>query len=143
MADWSTAWDWLNANNPNMTVTNSNNASLDLINQGGAAMVAAWTDDSTAGIQGGTLSSSFKMYIPQFGMAGGGDSLGVVKNAPNPAAALLFIDWLTSPEMQSLMNETVKTGPVRDDATAELHPRCRISGECDRLDAGCVQGVRR
>ena len=122
VADWSAGWDWLVANNPNMTVTTSNNANMDLLNQGGANMVVAWTDDATAGIQGGTLSNAFKMYIPKFGLAGGGDSIGVVKNSPNPAAALLFIDWLTSPEMQTLMNQTLKTGPVRDDVTAEFVP---------------------
>lgn len=122
VADWTKAWDWLKANNPNMTVTNSNNANMDLINQGGASMVVAWTDDATAAMMNGSLSKRFKMYIPKLGLAGGGDSLGVVKNAPSKAAALLFIDWLTSADMQSLMNKTVKTIPVRDDVKAEFIP---------------------
>jgi putative spermidine/putrescine transport system substrate-binding protein len=118
IANWNLAWDWLNANNPNMNVTLSNGEDADLFNQGAATMVMAWDDDSQAGLANGTLPKRTKMYIPQFGLSGGGDSAGVVKNAPNKAAAILFLEWLTSPDIQTLMNKTVGSIPSRTDITS-------------------------
>lgn len=116
-ADWSKAWDWLNANNPNMNVTLSNSEDIDMVNQGAASMAAAWDDDSTAAVTNGTLFKRAKMYIPKFGLPGGGDTAGIVKNAPNKAAGLLFLEWLTSPDIQTLMNQTVGSIPSRTDLT--------------------------
>jgi len=83
----------------------------------------AWDDDSQAALTNGTLFARAKMYIPAFGLPGGGDTAGVVKNAPNKAGALLFLDFLTSPEMQVLMNKTVGSIPARTDVTVSVdHP---------------------
>jgi putative spermidine/putrescine transport system substrate-binding protein len=115
VADWGLAWDWLNAHDPMMNVTLSNSEDIDLLNQGAASMVIAWDDDSQAALNNGTLFQRAKMYIPSFGLPGGGDTAGVVKNAPHKAAALLFLDFLTSPEAQTLMNQTVGSIPARTD----------------------------
>jgi putative spermidine/putrescine transport system substrate-binding protein len=117
VANWNIAWDWLKANNPKMNVTLSNSEDVDLLNQGAASIVAAWDDDSQAAITNGTLFKRAKMYIPTFGLPGGGDTAGVVKNAPDKAAALLFLDFLTSPDIQALMNKTVGSIPARLDVT--------------------------
>ena len=117
VANWNLAWDWLKTNNPKMNVTLSNSEDIDLLNQGAASIVSAWDDDSQAAIANGTLFKRAKMYIPAFGLPGGGDTAGVVKNAPNKAAALLFLEFLTSPEMQELMNKTVGSIPARTDVT--------------------------
>ena len=117
VANWNLAWDWLKANNPKMNVTLSNSEDIDLLNQGAATIVSAWDDDSQAAITNGTLFKRAKMYIPAFGLPGGGDTAGVVKNAPDKAAALLFLDFLTTPEIQQLMNKTVGSIPARTDVT--------------------------
>lgn len=116
--NWNLAWDWLNANNQYMNVTLSNSEALDLLNQGAATLVSAWDDDTMAGIRNGTIPARTKLYIPKFGLPGGGDTAGVLKNASNKAAALLFIQFLTSPEIQTLMNETVGSIPARTDLTS-------------------------
>ena len=118
IANWKLAWDWFRANNQYMNVTASNSEDADLLNQGAASIVAAWDDDSQAGIANGTIPKRSKMYIPQFGLPGGGDTAGVLKNASNKAAALLFIEFLTSPEIQTLMNQTVGSIPARTDLTS-------------------------
>ena len=117
VANWNLAWDWLKANNPKMTVSLSNGEDIDLLNQGAASIVMAWDDDSQAAITNGTLFKRAQMYIPQFGLPGGGDTAGVVKNAPDKAAAILFLDFLTSPDIQKLMNKTVGSIPSRTDIT--------------------------
>lgn len=117
VANWNLAWDWLRANNPKMNVTLSNSEDIDLLNQGAASIVAAWDDDSQAAITNGTLFKRAKMYIPQFGLPGGGDTAGVLKNAPNKAAGILFLDFLTSPDIQQLMNKTVGSIPSRNGLT--------------------------
>jgi putative spermidine/putrescine transport system substrate-binding protein len=117
VSNWNLAWDWLKANNPKMNVTLSNSEDIDLLNQGAASIVSAWDDDSQAAITNGTLFKRAKMYIPAFGLPGGGDTAGVVKNAPNKAAALLFLEFLTTPEIQQLMNKTVGSIPARTDVT--------------------------
>jgi putative spermidine/putrescine transport system substrate-binding protein len=117
VANWNLAWDWLKANNPKMNVTLSNSEDIDLLNQGAASIVSAWDDDSQAAIANGTLFKRAKMYIPAFGLPGGGDTAGVLKNAPNKAAALLFLEFLVSPDIQSLMNQTVGSIPARTDVT--------------------------
>jgi putative spermidine/putrescine transport system substrate-binding protein len=117
VANWNLAWDWLKANNPKMNVTLSNSEDIDLLNQGAASIVSAWDDDSQAAIANGTLFKRAKMYIPKFGLPGGGDTAGVLKNAPDKAAGLLFLDFLTSPDIQQLMNKTVGSIPARTDVT--------------------------
>ncbi|MEA2605675.1 MAG: putative spermidine/putrescine transport system substrate-binding protein [Chloroflexota bacterium] len=117
VANWNLAWDWLKANNPKMNVSLSNGEDIDLLNQGAASIVMAWDDDSQAAITNGTLFKRAQMYIPKFGLPGGGDTAGVVKNAPDKAAAILFLDFLTSPDIQKLMNKTVGSIPSRTDVT--------------------------
>ena len=115
VADWKLAWDWLKSHHDLINVTLSNSEDIDLLNQGAASLVIAWDDDSQAALTNGTLFKRAKMYVPEFGLPGGGDTAGVLKNAPSKAAAMLFLDFLTSPEAQALMNQTVGAIPARTD----------------------------
>jgi putative spermidine/putrescine transport system substrate-binding protein len=117
VANWNLAWDWLKANNPKMNVTLSNSESLDLLNQGAASMAILWDDDTLAAVSKGTIFKGAKMYIPSFGLPGGGDTAGIPKNAPHKAAGMLFLDFLTSKDTQELMNKTVGSTPARTDIT--------------------------
>lgn len=124
VAGWKNAWDWLRQNNDKMVLTASNNESIDLLNQGAVSLIVAWDDDTQIALNKGTLFKRAKMYIPTMGLPGGGDTAGVLKNAPHKAASLLFIDFLTSSPMQQLMNETIGSYPARTDLTGvkELIP---------------------
>jgi putative spermidine/putrescine transport system substrate-binding protein len=116
---WSAVWDWFNANEDKYVLTASNNESLDLLNQGAVSLIIAWDDDTQIAFSKGTIFKRAKMYIPQMGLPGGGDSVGIPKNAPHKAAALLFIDFLTSPEMQLEMNRMIGSYPARTDVATE------------------------
>jgi putative spermidine/putrescine transport system substrate-binding protein len=122
VADWNKAWDWFKANESLMNLTVSNNESIDLLNQGAASMVVAWDDDSLVALSTGTLFKRAKMYIPKMGLPGGGDTAGVIKNAPHKAAGMLFIDFLTTLDTQKLLNKTLGSTPARTDITDSPSP---------------------
>src|SRR5262249_30690147 len=107
VADWSKVWEWFNANEDKFTITSSNNDSLDRVNQGEALMAAAWDDDTAVALTKGTLFKRAKLYIPGFGMPGGGDSLAIPANAPHKAAALLFVSYLIDADVQKKLNATI------------------------------------
>lgn len=117
VANWNLVWDWFKTNLPKLDVTVSNNESLDHLNQGAASLIVAWDDDTLVALSKGTLFKRAKMYIPTMGLPGGGDTAGIAKNAPHKAASLLFLDFLTSSEMQTLMNQTIGSYPARTDIT--------------------------
>lgn len=59
------------------------------------------------------------MYIPKMGLPGGGDTVGILKNAPHKAAALVWISFLQSKEQQLKKFQTVSAYPARTDMTIE------------------------
>lgn len=119
VADWGKVWEWLNANEDKFTITASNNDSIDRVNQGEVVMAAAWDDDTAVALGKGTLFKRAKLYIPSMGLPGGGDTLGIPTNAPNKAAALLFINYLTEAETQKKMNATIGSYLARTDVGGE------------------------
>jgi len=119
VADWGKVWDWFNANEDKFTITSSNNDSLDRVNQGEVLMAAAWDDDTAVALSKGTLFKRAKLYIPAFGMPGGGDSLGIPANAPHKAAAMLFVAYLIQPEVQKQLNATIGSYLARTDISGE------------------------
>jgi putative spermidine/putrescine transport system substrate-binding protein len=119
VADWGKVWDWLNANEDKFTITASNNDSIDRVNQGEVAMAAAWDDDTSIALAKGTLFKRAKLYVPSMGLPGGGDTLGIPANAPNKAAALLFVNYLTEAETQKKMNAVIGSYLARTDVAGE------------------------
>ncbi|MFO1055506.1 MAG: extracellular solute-binding protein [Dongiaceae bacterium] len=119
VADWGKVWDWFNANQDKFTITSSNNDSLDRVNQGEVMMAAAWDDDTAVALSKGTLFKRAKLYIPAFGMPGGGDSLGIPANAPHKAAAMVFISYLIQADVQKQLNATIGSYLARVDVTGE------------------------
>jgi putative spermidine/putrescine transport system substrate-binding protein len=119
VADWGKVWEWLNANESKFTITASNNDSIDRVNQGEVAMAAAWDDDTSIALAKGTLFKRAKLYVPSMGLPGGGDTLGIPANAPNKAAALLFISYLTEAETQKKMNAVLGSYLARTDIGGE------------------------
>lgn len=119
VADWGKVWEWLNANEDKFTITASNNDSIDRVNQGEVAMAAAWDDDTSIALSKGTLFKRAKLYVPDMGLPGGGDTLGIPVNAPNKAAALLFISYLTEADTQKKMNAVLGSYLARTDIVGE------------------------
>ncbi len=114
VADWGKAWDWVRSRLNKIVITSSNNDSIQRLNDGECWLVVDWDDVSYTQMTNGALFKRAKLYIPTMGFAGGGDSLGVLKNAPHPAAAILLIDFLTSTEEQKALG-AVGLYPARTD----------------------------
>jgi putative spermidine/putrescine transport system substrate-binding protein len=119
VANWPKVWEWFNANEDKFTVTASNNDSIDRVNQGEVMMAPAWDDDTAVSLAKGTLFKRAKLYIPEFGMPGGGDSLGIPANAPHKAAAMLFVAYLIRPDVQKQLNATIGSYLARTDVSGE------------------------
>ncbi len=119
VADWGKVWDWFNANQDKFVITASNNDSLDRVNQGEVMMAPAWDDDTSVSLAKGTLFKRAKLYIPAFGMPGGGDSLGIPANASHKAAAMLFISYLIQADVQKQLNATLGSYLARTDVAGE------------------------
>lgn len=109
------------SNGANYVVTASNVDSITRVSDGELWMVPAW-EDHLAGLQkNGEVRKDIEFYIPEMGMNGGGNGVALPKNAPHPAAAAVFINWLTSAETQSRFNADFGAAPMHafaDDSAA-------------------------
>lgn len=112
---WSKGWEWLNSRKDIMVITQGNNDSISRLNQGEIDMTIAWNDDLDVCRKDGEIGPEALLTVPKMGLAGGGDSMGVLKNAPHKAAALLFIEWCASLEGQQAMVDIIAGIPVRTD----------------------------
>ncbi len=119
VADWSKVWDWFNEIEDKVVITNSNFDSIERLNQGEVSLVVAWDDDTAIALSKGTLPRTMKLYIPEMGLPGGGDTMGVAANAPHKAAALVFINYLTEAEVQKQMNAMIGSYLARTDVAGE------------------------
>lgn len=119
IADWSKAWAWVNQRKDKITITSSNNDTAQRLNDGEISLGVEW-DDVAVGMMGnGQLMKSAKLYIPQMGFAGGGDSIGVMANAAHKAAAILFASFIVSaPEQKAINAAAVGLYPARSDVPA-------------------------
>ncbi len=115
---WGNVWDWMNAYKKKITLTTSNKDSLSRLNQGELNIVAAWADNVYLAVKAGELFKDVGVYIPEFGMPGGGDSVGLIKNAPHPAAGFLFINYLVSDKAQKMGINRLTGTPARIDVEA-------------------------
>lgn len=104
--------DFFNAHAENYVVTASNADSIVRASDGELWMVPAW-EDHLAGLQNrGEVRKEIEFYIPEMGMNGGGNGVAIPLNAPHPAAAAVFVNWLTSAETQSAFNKDFGTAPM-------------------------------
>jgi putative spermidine/putrescine transport system substrate-binding protein len=119
VANWDLAWKWAQAYKDKVTITAGNNDTYSRVNGGELTLAVAWDDGVKDLINKGGLFKRAKMYIPKMGLAGGGDTMGVLKNAPHKAAALLWIGHITSKEMQLKKFQMVNAYPARTDVAIE------------------------
>ena len=115
---WSAVWDWFNEHKQNITFTTSNSDGLSRLNSGEVWLVAAWNSNVRASELDGNLTINHGLYVPEMGLCYSGEVMSVIRNATHPAAALLFIDWMTTEEGQNALGEknsmTARTDMVNE-----------------------------
>ena len=105
-------FDFFNEHAENYVITASNADNITRISDRELWMAPAW-EDHLAGLQKrGEVRDEIKFYIPEMGMNGGANGVAIPKNAGHPAAAAVFVNWLTSPETQSMFNKDFGTAPM-------------------------------
>lgn len=115
---------FFNEHAANYEITASNADSLTRLSEGEFILVPAW-EDHMAGLQNsGEIRGDLAFYIPEMGMFGGGNFVAIPQNAPNPAAAQVFVAWLTSPAVQTEFNAIFGSMPMNagSDDSAALVP---------------------
>ncbi|WP_067516517.1 extracellular solute-binding protein [Endozoicomonas ascidiicola] len=108
---WEPVWSWFESTEGKYVLTASNADSLSRLNDGEIAITPAWEDHMDGLQQKGAVAERMKIYIPEFGMGGSGNMVVVPVNAKHKAASVLFVQWLTSKETQSRMNEMFGSAP--------------------------------
>lgn len=110
--------EFFNTHAANYVVTASNSDSITRVSDGELWLAPGW-EDHVAGLQRkGEVRSDIAFYVPEMGMNGGGNGVGIPLNAPNPAAAAVLINWLASPETQTMFNINFGTAPMNAAADA-------------------------
>ncbi|MBD9525099.1 extracellular solute-binding protein [Ensifer sp. ENS02] len=113
------AWDWFKSHKDQFVVTASNADSVARLTSGEFMMVATF-EDLLSGLQKkGEVPKTFKVYVPDFGMPSGGNMVSIPANAKHKAAALVFVNWLTSAKTQTKLS--------RDFGSAPQHPEADTS----------------
>ena len=115
---------WFEDRQDQYVLTSGNNDSYARLNDGEFEIVAVWEDGIGGQIASGGMPDTMKVYLPEWGMNGGGNVVAIPDNAPNPAAALLLISWLTSAETQTELNVGFGAAPsnAKADDTYALIP---------------------
>ena len=112
LAALQSTFDFFNQYADDYVITTGNADSITRISDGELWMAPAW-EDHLAGLQRrGSARTDIKFYIPKMGMNGGSNGVAIPLNAPHPAAAALFVNWLTSPDVQSQLNREFGTAPM-------------------------------
>ena len=116
MGSLQVVWDWFLKHTDGYVITASNTDSITRVSGREFTMVAAW-EDHLYGLQvKGEIDKRIKFYIPEFGMNGGGNFNLIPANAPNPAAAIVFMNWISSAETQTKLNQIFGAAPMHPDA---------------------------
>lgn len=116
MGSLQVVWDWFLKHTDGYVITASNTDSITRLSGREFTLVAAW-EDHLYGLQvKGEIDKRIKFYIPEFGMNGGGNFNMVPLNAPNPAAAIVFLDWISSAETQTKFNQIFGAAPMHPES---------------------------
>lgn len=115
VANWKKTWEWFSSRKDALIRTASNADSLTRLNDGELIIVSAWQDHLFSLQKQGAITDRLKFYVPEFGMPGGGNVMTIAKNAPNPAASLLFVHWITSPEIQTKLSQEFGVRPLSNE----------------------------
>lgn len=116
IAALQSGFDFFNEYADHYVITGSNADNIIRVSDRELWLAPAW-EDHLAGLQNrGEVRDDLAFYIPAMGMNGGGNGVAMPINAPRPAAAAVFIDWLTSAETQTMFNRDFGTAPMHAEA---------------------------
>lgn len=101
--------------NPVVEITNGNSDTLNLIANGEAYMGTVWEDMAYDFIGRGLLPRSVRFFLLKDGQVGGGDGIFLPSASNKPAIALLFLDFVISPEIQVLKLQVNGSRSARTD----------------------------
>ena len=90
---------------PNVEITNGNTDTLTLIANGVATIGTVWEDQAYDYIGRGLLPPTVKFRLFESGQVGDGDGVMIPSGTQKLAAALLFVDFMLSDEVQLLKLE--------------------------------------
>lgn len=113
--EWPRLWAWLRSIGPYVVYSANNNDALEKLAREEVWIAATWEEMFLQWRADGRLSDSVGAYLPESGLPGGADFLGVPANASNKAAALLFMNYLFSKESQNILISELRMRPVRTD----------------------------
>ena len=109
-------WDWFLEHTDGYVITASNTDSLIRLSGREFMMVPAWEDHLFKLQSEGEVDTRIQFYIPDWGMNGGGNLNVIPQNAPHPAAALVFMNWVSSAETQTRFNQVFGAAPMHPEA---------------------------
>ena len=115
VSDWNITWEWFNKHMDDLVIANSDDHAIDLIIEGKVSMVFAWDNHIRERMEKEEILSQMGIYIPVMGTVGDGDTLGLLSNAQNKAAAVVFINYLVTKEQQTKKLNMTGAYPVRTD----------------------------
>lgn len=101
VASWETVFKDLGEFNKNVTFTAGNVGTLDALNRGEIWMGPVWVDMFFTFANEGKLDPKTKLLLPEPGMPGQPMYFVIPKKAAHPEEAKKFIEFVTSPDMQS------------------------------------------
>ncbi|MCL4765677.1 MAG: extracellular solute-binding protein [Hyphomicrobiaceae bacterium] len=119
--DWQPLWDYLKeleqyCYKPG-TYPQGNNAVAQLFAAGEITFCPNWDAVMAQGVIGGTLDPEILgLFVPEPGIYSPMDGFTIPVNAPNKAAALVFLNYITSVEAQMQVPQVIGAYPVVTEA---------------------------
>lgn len=93
-------WNYYRELLPVVEISNGNSDTLNLIATGGGIIGTAWEDMAYDFMGRGLLPKTTRQELLVSGQVGGGDGMFLPVNGTNPAAGLLFLDFMISHKVQ-------------------------------------------
>lgn len=107
-------WDTYKQILANFFISTSSGAVPKFVNDGEAAIGITLEDNAYRYVKGG---GPVKIVYPAEGVIAAADGIALIKGAPHPDAAKVFIDWCLSKATQDYLVEKMFRRPVRVDGT--------------------------
>jgi putative spermidine/putrescine transport system substrate-binding protein len=106
-SQWSKGWEILKGLSPYIYqkgfYPKGNAGTLQLLSKGSINMTPAWSDMALSYLAQGLLPPEVKLEQLNPPFSGGAAYIGVVADSPNKSAAYAFLNWLLTPDVQSIM----------------------------------------
>jgi putative spermidine/putrescine transport system substrate-binding protein len=120
--EWDSAWEWFRSNKDFMLYTSSDYDSLRLLSSGKLQLASVLEHQMLAALKSGEISTSMRMYVPDFGSLSDVYGIAVPKNAPEGDAASRFIQFLTSNDSIQIMEKKLFVQAVDQSAKEAYLP---------------------